>query len=51
MKETAAANAWYEVLSVLHMMAIVSLLQANLLLLPKMSEGYQLKISEGRFQP
>lgn len=41
-------NAWYEVLSVLHLMAMLSLFQANLLLLPKMShEGYQLKIPEG----
>lgn len=41
-------NAWYEVLSVLHLMAMLSLLQANRLLLPKISsEGYQLKISEG----
>ncbi|RRT60571.1 hypothetical protein B296_00041466 [Ensete ventricosum] len=48
MKETAMANAWYEVLSVLHLMAMLSLLQANRLLLPKISsEGYQLKISEG----
>ncbi|XP_042463866.1 uncharacterized protein LOC122046963 isoform X1 [Zingiber officinale] len=48
-KETAITNAWYEVLSVLHLMAMLSLFQANLLLLPKMShEGYQLKIPEER---
>ncbi|WOL16876.1 hypothetical protein Cni_G25664 [Canna indica] len=48
-KETAITNAWYEVLSVLHLMAMLSLMQANLLLLPKISnEGYQLKISEER---
>ncbi|CAL9207844.1 unnamed protein product [Musa hybrid cultivar] len=46
-EETAMTNAWYEVLSVLHLMAMLSLLQANRLLLPKISsEGYQLKISE-----
>ncbi|XP_042458518.1 uncharacterized protein LOC122042451 isoform X4 [Zingiber officinale] len=48
-EETAITNAWYEVLSVLHLMAMLSLFQANLLLLPKMShEGYQLKIPEER---
>lgn len=48
-EETAMTNAWYEVLSVLHLMAMLSLFQANLLLLPKMShEGYQLKIPEER---
>ncbi|WOL09827.1 hypothetical protein Cni_G18580 [Canna indica] len=46
-KETAIANAWYEVLSVLHLMAMLCLWQANLLLLPKKSrEGYQLKLSD-----
>ncbi|XP_056170622.1 uncharacterized protein LOC115690263 isoform X2 [Syzygium oleosum] len=47
-EETAISNAWYEVLSVLHMMAIVSLLQANIMLLPKTSaDGIQSKVSEG----
>lgn len=42
------SNAWYEVLSVLHLMASLSLSQANLLLLPRTSaDGYQPKISEG----
>ncbi|XP_051116861.1 uncharacterized protein LOC127241731 [Andrographis paniculata] len=46
-EETSMSNAWYEVLSVLHLMATVSLLQANLLLLPKASaDGYQPKVSE-----
>lgn len=42
-------SAWYEVLSVLHLMATLSLSQANLLLLPRTSvDGYQPKVSEGR---
>ncbi|KAL7160709.1 hypothetical protein ACSBR2_041385 [Camellia fascicularis] len=46
-EETAMSNAWYEVLSVLHLMAVLSLSQANLLLLPRTSaDGYQPKVSE-----
>ncbi|KAG5536031.1 hypothetical protein RHGRI_023727 [Rhododendron griersonianum] len=46
-RETAMSNAWYEVLSVLHLMASLSLSQANLVLLPRTSaDGYQPKISE-----
>ncbi|PKI63294.1 hypothetical protein CRG98_016285, partial [Punica granatum] len=46
-EETAMSNAWYEVLSVLHLMAMLSLSQANLLLLPRTSaDGYQAKVSE-----
>ncbi|KAL1340080.1 hypothetical protein AAHE18_U092200 [Arachis hypogaea] len=46
-EETAMSNAWYEVLSVLHLMATLSLSQANLLLLPRTSaDGYQPKVSE-----
>ncbi|KAF6150732.1 hypothetical protein GIB67_020815 [Kingdonia uniflora] len=46
-EETTLSNAWYEVLSILHSMAMLSLSQANLLLLPKTSfDGYQPKISE-----
>ncbi|QCE07723.1 uncharacterized protein LOC114190388 [Vigna unguiculata] len=46
-EETAMSNAWYEVLSVLHLMATLSLSQANLLLLPRMStDGHQPKVSE-----
>ncbi|OVA10736.1 BRO1 domain [Macleaya cordata] len=46
-EETAMPNAWYEVLSVLHLMAMLSLSQANLLLLPKTAgDGYQPKVSE-----
>lgn len=44
------SNAWYEVLSVLHLMAMLSLSQANLLLLPRTStDGYQPKVSEGKY--
>lgn len=43
------SNAWYEVLSVLHLMAMLLLSQANLLLLPRTSaDGHQPKVSEGR---
>lgn len=50
MQETAMSNCWYEVLSVVHLMATVSLSRANLLLLPKTStDGYQPKVSEGNF--
>ncbi|KAL5746984.1 hypothetical protein ACOSP7_023972 [Xanthoceras sorbifolium] len=46
-EETAISNGWYEVLSVLHLMAMLSLSQANLLLLPRTSaDGYQPKVSE-----
>ncbi|KAM0863168.1 hypothetical protein ACQ4PT_044784 [Festuca glaucescens] len=46
-EETALTSAWYEVLSVLHMMAMLRLSQANSLLLPKASlEGYHTKVSE-----
>ncbi|KAF5730398.1 hypothetical protein HS088_TW20G00771 [Tripterygium wilfordii] len=46
-EETSMPNAWYEVLSVLHLMAMLSLSQANLLLLPRSSaDGYQPKVSE-----
>lgn len=46
-EETAVSSAWYEVLSVLHLMAMLSLSQANLLLLPRTStDGHQPKVSE-----
>ncbi|XP_020221801.1 uncharacterized protein LOC109804396 [Cajanus cajan] len=47
-EETSMSNAWYEVLSVLHLMAMLSLSQANLLLLPRSSsnDGHQPKVSE-----
>ncbi|KAI4347383.1 hypothetical protein L6164_008199 [Bauhinia variegata] len=46
-EETAMSNAWYEVLSVLHLMAMLLLSQANLLLLPRTStDGYQPRVSE-----
>ncbi|KAL0007926.1 hypothetical protein SO802_009428 [Lithocarpus litseifolius] len=47
-EETGMSNAWFEVLSVLHLMGMLSLSQANLLLLPRTSaDGYQPKVSEG----
>ncbi|KAF8407412.1 hypothetical protein HHK36_006543 [Tetracentron sinense] len=46
-EETAISNSWYEVLSVLHLMALLSLSQANILLIPKTSaDGYQPKVLE-----
>lgn len=46
-EETAIANAWYEVLSVLHLMAMLCLSEANSLLLPKTSsEGHQPRVLE-----
>ncbi|KAL3824979.1 hypothetical protein ACJIZ3_021008 [Penstemon smallii] len=46
-EETAMYSAWYEVLSVLHLMATLSLSQANLLLLPRTSnDRNQPKVSE-----
>lgn len=46
-EETAICSAWYEALSVLHLMAMLSLSQANLLLLPRTSfDGSQLRVSE-----
>ncbi|CAL9152441.1 unnamed protein product [Musa hybrid cultivar] len=46
-EETKMANAWYEVLSVLHLMAMLCLSEANSLLLPKVfSDGRQLNVSE-----
>uniref|UniRef100_A0A1D1Y1C4 DNA-directed RNA polymerase subunit beta n=1 Tax=Anthurium amnicola TaxID=1678845 RepID=A0A1D1Y1C4_9ARAE len=46
-EETIMANAWYEVLSILHLMATLCLLEANLLLLPMTSAGnYPPNVSE-----
>lgn len=48
-QQTAIANVWYEVLSVLHLMAMLCLEEANYLLLPRKSnEGHQQRVSEGR---
>jgi hypothetical protein len=42
------ADAWYEVLSVLHLMSMVCLLQANSLLLPRSyGDGYAPRVSDG----
>ncbi|KAG0474871.1 hypothetical protein HPP92_014557 [Vanilla planifolia] len=46
-EQTAIANVWYEVLSVLHLMAVICLAEANALLLPiTPNTGYQLRVSE-----
>ncbi|XP_020599117.1 uncharacterized protein LOC110038583 [Phalaenopsis equestris] len=46
-EQTAIANVWYEVLSVLHLMAMLCLAEANYLLLPRKSnDGYQQQVSE-----
>lgn len=46
-EKTAIANIWYEVLSVLHLMAMLCLAEANYLLLPRKSnDGYQQRVSE-----
>ncbi|XP_071698038.1 uncharacterized protein [Rutidosis leptorrhynchoides] len=46
-EEMGMYSAWYEVLSVLHLMATLSLSQANLLLLPRTStDGYLPKVTE-----
>ncbi|KAG1361221.1 Vacuolar protein-sorting protein BRO1 [Cocos nucifera] len=46
-EETGVANAWYEVLSVLHLMSMLCLSEANSLLLPKTSnDDCQPKVSE-----
>lgn len=46
-EETTMFSAWYEVLSVLHLMAALLFSQANLLLLPRTSsDGHQPKVSE-----
>ncbi|WVZ94784.1 hypothetical protein U9M48_040641 [Paspalum notatum var. saurae] len=51
-EETALPSSWYEVLSVLHMMAMLRLSQANFLLLPKTPlEGYHAKVSEAVVWP
>lgn len=48
LQETAIYSAWYEVLSVLQLMATLTLPQANLLLMPRTShDGHQTKVSEG----
>ena len=42
------SDVWYEVLSVLHLMAMVCLQQANTLLLPRSyGDGYTPRVSEG----
>jgi hypothetical protein len=46
-EETGMADAWYEVLSVLHLMSMVCLLQANSLLLPRSyGDGYAPRVSD-----
>jgi hypothetical protein len=49
LQETSMADPWYEVLSVLHLMAMVCFLQANTLLLPRSyGDGHGPRVSEGR---
>lgn len=49
-KEPPIADSWYELLSVLHMMAMVSLSAANRILIPKdQGDAYERKVSEGVF--
>lgn len=46
-EQTTIGNVWYEVLSVLHLMAMLCLAEANYLLLPRKSkDGYQQRVSE-----
>ncbi|GJN25659.1 hypothetical protein PR202_gb13516 [Eleusine coracana subsp. coracana] len=46
-KECCLASAWYEVLSVVHMMAMLALFEANLILIPKNGQaGGERKVSE-----
>ncbi|OEL14367.1 hypothetical protein BAE44_0024614, partial [Dichanthelium oligosanthes] len=46
-EETSMADPWYEVLSVLHLMAMVCFLQANTLILPRSyGDGHGLRVSE-----
>ncbi|XP_034603422.1 uncharacterized protein [Setaria viridis] len=46
-EETSMADPWYEVLSVLHLMAMVCFLQANNLLLPRSyADGHGPRVSE-----
>ncbi|WCJ38968.1 Endosomal targeting BRO1-like domain-containing protein [Euphorbia peplus] len=48
-EETTMSSSWYEVLSVLHLMAVLSLSQANLLLLPiTANDAHLSKLSEER---
>ncbi|XP_065868637.1 uncharacterized protein [Euphorbia lathyris] len=48
-EETTMSSSWYEVLSVLHLMAVLSLSQANLLLLPiTANDSHLSKLSEER---
>jgi hypothetical protein len=47
-QELSVACAWYEALSTVHAMAMLSLLEANLMLLPgEAMDGSERKVSEG----
>lgn len=47
-QEFSVACAWYEALSIVHAMAMLSLLEANLVLLPReITDGSERKVSEG----
>ncbi|KAL3526211.1 hypothetical protein ACH5RR_014583 [Cinchona calisaya] len=44
-QETCVANSWYELLSVLHMMALLTLMEANLKLIPKDTKSAETVVS------
>lgn len=49
-QECCLASAWYEVLSVVHMMAMLALFETNLKLIPRDGQnGAEKKVSEGQF--
>jgi len=51
LQETSMADPWYEVLSVLHLMAMVCFVQANTLLLPRSyADGHGPRVSEGWYR-
>jgi hypothetical protein len=50
-EETTMVDPWYEVLSVLHLMAMVCFVQANTLLLPRSyADGHGPRVSEGWYR-
>lgn len=50
MQETCVANAWFELLSVVHMMAMLTLSEADTLMIPKDYSGSGFRVvSTGLF--
>ena len=43
-QENSVADSWFEMLSVVHMMAMLTLSEANLLLIPKDSTGSGIRV-------